>query len=241
MWTLSVYQIAVWCVSAPAIFQKIMDTILQGLQRVIFIVMYNILVTGATESEHLHNLEKVLQHLQGQVNKAKCSFMHTEVQYLGHRIDAEGIHPTDSKLQAIQQAPAPKNLQELRSFLGLLNYYGQFIPTLSLLLHPLDKLLCKDTPWSWSSECDQAFKQAKKKLLSQNVLVHYDASLPVRLAGSYGVGAVISHVMADRSERPIAFASRTFERNYAQLEKKALSLIFGINKIHAYLYGRLLL
>ena len=115
-----------------------MDTILQGLQRVICYIDY-ILVTGATESEHLHNLEKLLQRLQEhgiRVNKAKYSFMCTEVQYLGHRIDAEGIHPNDSKLQAIQQAPAPKNLQELRSFLGLLNYYGRFIPNLPSLLHP---------------------------------------------------------------------------------------------------------
>ena len=121
-----------------------MDTILQGLQRVICYID-DILVTEATESEHLHNMEKVLQRLQEhgiRVNKAKCSFMRTQVQYLGHRIDAEGIHPTDSKLQAIQQAPAPKNLQELRLFLGLLNYYGRFIPNLSSLLHPLNKLLC---------------------------------------------------------------------------------------------------
>ena len=134
--------------SAPAISQKIVDTILQGLQRVICYID-DIPVTGATELEHLHNLEKVLQRLQDHgiwVNKAKCSFMRTEVQYLGHRIDAEGIHPTDSKLQAIQQATAPKNFQELMSFLGLLNYNNRFIPNFTSLLHPLNKLLCKDTP-----------------------------------------------------------------------------------------------
>ena len=90
--------------SAPAFFQKIMDTILQDLQRVICYIDY-ILVTGTTESEHLHNLEKVLLYLQEHsiwVNKAKFSFICTEFQYLRYRIDAEGIHPTDSKLQAIQ-------------------------------------------------------------------------------------------------------------------------------------------
>ncbi len=232
--------------SAPAIFQKVMDTVLRGVPRVICYID-DILITGTTESEHFHNLEQVLQRLQEhgiRANKAKCSFMRDQVQYLGHRIDAEGIHPTEGKLQAIQQAPAPKNVQELRSFLGLLNYYGRFIPNLSSLLHPLNKLLCQDTPWSWSSECDQAFKKAKEKLMSPSVLVHYDPSLPIRLAGdasAYGVGAVISHVMSDGSERPIAFASRTLlpsERNYAQIEKEALSLIFGINKFHTYLYGR---
>ena len=128
--------------------------------------------------------------------------------------------------------------------MGLLNYYGLFIPNLSSLLHPLNKLLCKNTQWSWSSEYDHAFKQAKEKLLSPKVLIHYNLSLPIRLVGdasAYGIGAVISHVMADGSERPNVFASRTLlpsERNYAQLEKEALSLIFGINKFHTYLYGR---
>ena len=80
--------------------------------------------------------------------------------------------------------------------------------------------------------------------MSPNILVHYDPSLPIRLAGNasaYGVGAVISHVMKDGQEHPIAFASRTLlpsERNYAQVEKEALSLIFGVSKFHLYLYGR---
>ncbi len=80
--------------------------------------------------------------------------------------------------------------------------------------------------------------------MSPNVLVHYDQSLPIRLAGdacAYGVGAIISHVMKDGQEHPIAFASRTLlpsERNYSQVEKEALSLIFGVNKFHLYLYGR---
>ena len=135
-------------------------------------------------------------------------------------------------------------MQELRSFLGLLNYYGKFIPNLASLIQPLNSLLQHDRKWNWSSECAQAFSQAKRELASSRVLVHYDPTLPITLAGdasSYGIGAVISHLMPDGSERPIAFASRTLstsERNYAQLEKEALSLIFGVKKFHQYLYGR---
>ena len=82
------------------------------------------------------------------------------------------------------------------------------------------------------------------KIVSAGVLTHYDPTLPITLAAdssAYGVGAVISHVFSDNSEHPIAFASRTLtasERNYSQLEKEALALIFGVQKFHRYLYGR---
>ena len=213
--------------SAPAVFQKTMDTILRGLKGVICYID-DILITGVTEAEHLEHLEQVLHRLQEhgtRLKKEKCYFMQQSVQYLGHRIDAEGLHTTDDKLKAIMKAPPPKNVTELRSFLGLINYYGRFIQNLSSLLHPLNNLLCQDTPWKWSQECAEAFHLANEKIVSPNVLVHYDPSLPIRLAGdasAYGVGAVISHVMKHGQERPIVFASRTLlpsERNYAQVEK----------------------
>ena len=232
--------------SAPAVFQKTMDVILQGMSRVTC-YLDDILVTGATAEEHLRNLDEVLTRLKKhgvRLRKDKCRFMESSVEYLGHRVDQEGIHATTSKLQAISEAPAPRNVQELRSFLGLLNYYGRFIPNLSSLIHPLHKLLCKNAAWKWSRSCESAFNRVKQALLSSNALVHYNPSLPLKLAGdasAYGVGAVISHVMEDGSERAIAFASRTLspsEQNYAQLEREALSLVFGVKKFHAYLYGR---
>ena len=70
--------------------------------------------------------------------------MANSVEYLGHKIDADGIHMTDGKLQAILQAPTPRNVTELRSFLGLVNYYGKFIPNLATTLHPLNQLLHRD-------------------------------------------------------------------------------------------------
>ena len=162
---------------------------------------------------------------------------------LGHWIDAEGLHAMPSKLQAIVQAPAPKNVQELRSFLGLLNYYGKFIPNLASLIQPLNNLLQRNQKWKWTTASNKAFEQAKDELSSSRVLVHYDPALPLTLAGdasAYGIGAVISHTMPGGTEHPIAFASRSLsssECNYAQLEKEALSLIFGMKKFHQYLYG----
>ena len=232
--------------SAPAVFQKTMETILQGMPQVIC-YLDDILVTGRTESEHTKNLEEVLCRLQEhgvRLKREKCCFYKTSVEYLGHSIDAKGVHTTKSKVKAIQEAPIPRNVQELRSFLGLLNYYAKFIPNLASLLRPLHVLLQAKQPWRWTKDCTTTFNKAKNRLVVAPVLVHYDPDLPLCLAGdasAYGVGAVLSHVFPDGSEHPIAFASRTLtssERNYAQVEKEALSLIFGVKKFHQYVYGR---
>ena len=165
------------------------------------------------------------------------------VEYLGHHIDQDGIRAVSSKVAAIANAPATRNLQELL-FLGLLNYYCKFISNLATILHPLNALLQADRKWEWSQECEEAFQVAKDKLTSAEVLTHYNPALPINLAAdasAYGVGAVISHTFPDGSEKPIAFASRTLstsEKNYAQLEKEALSLVFGVEKFHQYFYGR---
>ena len=111
---------------------------------------------------------------------------------------------------SILRAPDPENLQQLRSFLGLLNYYGKFIPNLANIVHPLNQLLQKDAKWTWTPDCVQAFTAAKQALNSSKVLAHYDPSLPITMAGdasAYGIGSVISHILPDGSERPIAFAS----------------------------------
>ena len=132
----------------------------------------------------------------------------------------------------------------MRSFLGLVNYYGKFISALSTITHPLNQLLCHQTKWQWSQECEKSFQKLKDQLSSDQVLVHYDSTLPVRLAcdaSQYGVGAVISHLMPDGTERPIAYGSRTLtkaEKNYAQIDKEAAAIIFGIKKFHPYIYGR---
>ena len=183
--------------SAPALFQRIMDSILQGIPSVKCYID-DILITGANDEEHLQNLEQVLQRLETEgmrLKKSKCQFLKPSVEYLGHRVDSTGLHPTEDKLKAVAEAPPPRNLKELRSFLGLLNYYGSFIRNLSTLLHPLNSLLQKGTKWKWSADCQKAFDSAKKSLTSSSVLVHYDPSLPIRVAAdasSYGLGAVLS-------------------------------------------------
>ena len=195
----------------------------------------------------MENLGCVLVRLQQyglRLKREKCMFLQTSVEYLGYLIDAEGLHATPQKIEAIVSAPMPQNVQELRSFLGLVNYYGKFIRNMSFITQPLNHLLGKSIPWKWTAECKKAFDELKEKLASTEVLVHYDVHLPVKLAcdaSSYGVGAVISHVLPGGEEKPIAYASRTLtqsEQNYPQIEKEALSLVFGVRKFHQFLYGR---
>ena len=229
--------------TAPAVFQHTMDQILHGMENVVCF-MDDILVSAPTKERHLAILDEVMKRLEKhgiRIKKSKCAFLQDSVEYLGYRIDAQGLHPTASKVEAIVNAPAPQNVTELRSFLGLLNYYGKFLANVSTLLHPLHQLLHTDTPWTWSEKCEDAFKACKQRLLNSKCLAHYDPEKPLRLAcdaSPYGVGAVILHVLPSGEEQPIAFASRTLsssERNYAQIEKEALSIIFGV---HKYLYGR---
>ena len=112
-----------------------------------------------------------------------CIFQR-EVEYLEYRID---VNTAPTKLQAIQQA---RNITELRALLGLLNYYGKFIPNLFTLIHPLNALLQQEARWKWTQECAIAFKRAKQSLSSDSVLAHYDMQFPLYLAGDascYGI------------------------------------------------------
>ena len=126
----------------------------------------------------------------------------------------------------------------------MINYYQKFLPNLSSVLAPLHELLCKETRWHWGKEQMQAFQKSKDFLKSSRLLVHYDSQKKLTLAcdaSQYGLGAVLSHRMDDGSEHPIAYASRTLsnaERNYSNLEREALSLVFGVKKFYQYIYGR---
>ena len=232
--------------SAPAVFQRTMDTILQGLDKVVCYID-DILLIGVDDDDHLRTLEVVLHRLQQHgitVKKEKCTFMSKSVEFLGYNIDVQGLHTTPDKLNAILKAPYPINVWQLRSFVGLLNYYNRFIPNLASILHPLHNLLKHHGKWKWTTSCSNAVDEARRRLVLSDLLVHFDPQLPLKLdtdASAYGLGAVISHTCKDGKERPIAFASRTLSKsevNYAQLEKEALAIIFGVKKFHKYLYGK---
>ena len=232
--------------SAPAIFQRCMESLLRE-QKGAAVYIDDILVTGGSTEEHIQNLNSVLDILESanlRLNLSKCFFLQPRVEYLGYVIDQHGLHPTEEKVTAIKEAPKPKNVSELRAFLGIINYYHRFLPNLSTKLAPLHELLQKKTKWKWKDVQDEAFQSAKDALQADSLLVHFDPAKPIVLAcdaSQYGLGAVLSHVMSDGHERPIAYVSRTLnaaEKNYSQVEKEGLAIVFGVKKFHNYIYGR---
>lgn len=233
--------------SAPAIFQRTMEGLLQDIPGVV-VYLDDILVTGVTQESHLKTLDEVLVRLKEaglRLKRGKCTFLADEVEYLGHKVDAQGLHPTEIKVKAIEEAPEPRNITELKAYLGLLNYYNKFLPNLATLLAPLHLLLKKDVQWMWKKLQQKAFKESKALLRKANVLVHYSSDAELILAcdaSPYGVGAVLSQRRKGESvEKPLGFMSRTLtpaEKRYSQLDKEGLAVIFGIQRFHRYLYGR---
>ncbi|XP_051785433.1 uncharacterized protein K02A2.6-like [Erpetoichthys calabaricus] len=232
--------------SAPAMWQRAMDQVLQGIPGT-QCYLDDITVTGTDNSAHLTNLEAVLTRLSEfglKANKSKCQFFRDSLEYCGHIIDKNGLHKSPDKIDAVLKAPQPENVTQLRSFLDLVNYYHRFLPNLSTVLHPLNCLLQKGSKWEWSQDCEQVFNTAKQLITSDEVLTHFNPKLPLRLAcdaSPYGIGAVLSHKMLDGTERPIAFASRSLspaEKNYAQIDREGLSLVWTVKKFNQYLYGK---
>ena len=129
--------------SAPGIFQRVMENLLQGLERVI-VYIDDVLIAGSNDDEHARRLEAVLSRLEEaglRAQQAKCQFGVPSVSFLGHRIDADGVHPLPHKVDAIKNAPTPQNVRQVKSYLGLLSYYSKYLPNLSSVLAPLYHLL----------------------------------------------------------------------------------------------------
>ena len=230
--------------SASGIFQRHTETLLKDIERVL-VFSDDIFISGCNKTDFLDRLQRVLHTLEAaglRLNKDKCKWCLHEINYLGFKINSEGIKPTNEKIQAIIDAPPPKNKTELQAFLGLLNFYRSFLPQTATILEPLNALLRHNSQWQWTDAQQNAFTKAKDMIVNSDCLIHYDPKLPIVLSAdcsSYGIGCALSHLV-DGIERPVSFASRTLspaERNYSQLEREALAIIFALKKFHFYVYG----
>ena len=231
--------------SASAIFQSIMDQVLTGIPGVACRVD-DIIITGKDDTEHMRNLREVVNRLEKsgfRCRADKCEYMQPEVVYLGHRITKHGCSPVRSKVETIAKAPYPKSREELISFLGMIQYYARYLPDLHSVIEPLNRLRSKSVPWQFDESEKSAFNKLKNLISSDRVLTFYDPDLPLRLdtdASAVGIGAVLSHVI-NGVDRPIEFVSRTLkpaERNYSQIEREALAIVWAIRRFHRFLFAR---
>ncbi|XP_048482923.1 uncharacterized protein K02A2.6-like isoform X1 [Plutella xylostella] len=232
--------------SSAGIFQRIMCNLLQGIPNV-EIFLDDVIIGGRTKEEHLSALETVFQRLHQsgfKLKRSKCVFLVEEIKYLGYVLSRFGVRTDPEKVEAITKIPRPNNVSEVRSFLGLVNFYAKFVRNMSAKLVPLYELLKKGKQWVWSAECENAFNEIKMLLSGAEVLAHYDPHKQLIVtcdASARGVGGVLSQPGPDGRERPVAYASRTLtdaEKNYSQIHREALAIIFCMGKFHQYIYGR---
>lgn len=232
--------------SGPAKWQREIEQILKDIDGV-SVFLDDIKITAPNDNIHLQRLEMVLQRLSKynmRVNFGKCEFMANDIEYCGYKINRLGIHKIQSKIDAIVRMPEPKNKEEVRAYIGLVNYYGRFFPNLSTILYPLNNLLKDKVDFIWNKDCIKSFRTIQKQIQSEVHLTHYDPKLPLVLAvdaSPVGVGAVLSHIYPDGTERPIQFASQTLspvQQRYSQIDREAYAIIFGIRKFYQYVYGR---
>jgi hypothetical protein len=194
---------------APNTFQSAMNATLAPLLRKCVLVFYDILVYNPTLDQHVHHLEQFLQLLaqaRWQVKQSKCSFAKNSIDYLGHVISASGVSTNPSKIQAIYQWPIPKNIKQLRSFLGLAGYYHKFVRNFGVISKPLMELLKKDTLFSWTSQHDAAFTALQLALVSAPVLALPNFAKPFQLetnASDTSIGVVLL-----QDKHPLAFVSK---------------------------------
>ncbi|GBG65776.1 hypothetical protein CBR_g52367 [Chara braunii] len=184
----------------------------QGNRQAGVVYLDDILVFSKTLEEHQGHLRQVLEKLREanfKINAKKCEWAKTQVLYLGHVLDGDGIKPEDSKIAAIRDWPIPHTLTELRSFLGLANYYRKFVRNFSTIAAPLRRLLKKEAIRQWDKHCTSALKKLKHALIEYPVLKVADPSLPFVVttdASQYGIGAVLQQDDGN-GYRPVEFMS----------------------------------
>nr|XP_046486469.1 uncharacterized protein K02A2.6-like [Neodiprion pinetum] len=230
--------------SAPGYFQKKMEQIFAKVPNV-YIFIDDIYIKAKNIGEMLKTLETVFNILEEcglKIRKRKCDLLRDRIRYLGVEIDKNGVRTINERIEAIDKIPEPKNLKQLQSFLGTINYYEKFIKNRAEKFAPLYNCLKKNS-FNWTQECKIAFQNAKTELKAGNLLINYDPKKPLILtcdASDNGISAVLSHLTKD-GERPIAYAAKapnSHERNYAIIDKEAKAIIFGVTKFYDYIYGR---
>lgn len=233
---------------APAEFQKWILQIFDSFTRAGKILIYidDILIPTVTIRENLMILKEILICLKKyglELNLAKCIFLQREIEYLGYMVSENGISMCKRHIQAILDFPQPKNVREIRSFLGLTNYFRKFVKDYALKTRSLQTLVKKDKDFLFDESCKEAFIQLKKELTSPPVLCIYNPTADTELhtdASSRGFGAILFQKQANGYLAPIGYFSKAttdVERNYHSYELETLAIVRAIERFHVYLQG----
>ena len=203
--------------NAPATFMAFMHSIFHNVVDDFAIVyMDDILIFSKTEEEHARHVETVLELLRDNglyLKPAKCRFLQNSIEYLGYRVSAEGLLPSPSKIEAIKSLATPKNVADVRKFLGLTGYYRRFVREYASIAKPLSDLLRDSVEFVWSKECQQSFEALSRAIISEPLLRLPDFSRPFIItsdASDIAVGGVLSQVFDD-GEHPIAYESKKMD------------------------------
>lgn len=235
--------------NAPGTFMSAMNDLLRpfiGPKGFVVVYLDDILVYSKSREEHKHHLDQVLSKLRDAkyfAKKEKCELFRSETEFLGHVVSGDGLKMDDKKVQAIKDWCVPSSVKELRSFLGLANFYRRFIKSYSSIASPLTDLLKKENGFAWSDAAQSAFEQLKSAVTSAPVLLPPNPHLPFTVvtdASGFAVGAVLCQD-AGQGLQPVAFESHKMngaERNYATHEQEMLAVVHSFRKWRHYLEGR---
>jgi hypothetical protein len=233
--------------NAPATFQRFMDATCAGLKWQCLLVYLDDLVVFSTSFEqHLIDLRAVFDRLRQaniQLKPSKCHFAQNKLKYLGHVVSDKGIEADPDKVKAIVEMPEPKDVGELRTFLGMCSYYRKFIDHFSDRSHPLFKLTHLNETYKWEAYERSVFEMLKKCFVNAPILWHpnFDHAFAVQTdASDVGLGAVLVQYI-DGQERATVYLSRTLqpaEKNWATREKEALAILWACETLRPYLIGR---
>ena len=234
---------SLWLCNAPSTFQRLMESILRGLNwRTCLIYLDDVTVFSKTFDDHPHHLAEVSDSFREaniKLKPSKCMFGQSKVAYLGHVISSNGICPDPEKIKF----PVPTNMRQIRSFLGLANYYRRFVKDFAKIASPLHDLTKKAQRFYWDDDCQQAFEHLKQILTEAPILAFPNYELPFYIyvdASADGLGATQEQQQNEFS-RVIAYGGCKLsaqERNYSSTEREALAVLDGIKRFLSYLYGR---
>ncbi|GFV91998.1 retrovirus-related Pol polyprotein from transposon 297 [Trichonephila clavipes] len=234
--------------NAPYFFSKLMAELLNGLQeRTTY--LDDIAIFSDTWESHLKHVETVLQRIKRAkltIKPSKCKFAQQNVKFLGHIVGQGFRTPSEIKVQAVLEFPTPRTKTQIRAFLGLAGYYQKYINLFSVIAAPLTDALkgrAKKGEITWTTECENAFRELKGKLIDKPVLYapNFEREFIVQTdASNAGMGAVLIQLTEQGEEHPILYLSKKFsevEKRYCTTEKECASIVFAIKRLHYYLDG----